>query len=181
MPDPADTRRSLYRAEDVAGLAKRKLAGRKHETLATNALFGSEPSIPTALCSFVRGRPHYRGQDAVSLARVGHAGRRGATVVGGRPARRLFVLGADGLGQAWARRCFHRPGRAGGQRPFHARAFDPGAAQRGPESGRSIGQCLRCPARGASHCICASRRDGNNRLAWPICCERPWCCWWTTS
>ncbi len=69
MPDPADTRRSLYRTEDVAGMAKRKLAGRKHETLAANALFGSEPSIPTSLCSFFRGRPHYRGQDAVSLAR----------------------------------------------------------------------------------------------------------------
>ena len=69
MPDPADTRRSLYRAEDVAGLAKRKQAGRKHETLAANTLFGSEPSIPTALCTFFRGRPYYRGQDAVSLAR----------------------------------------------------------------------------------------------------------------
>ncbi len=69
MPDPADTRRSLYRAEDVAGLAKRKQAGRKHETLAANTLFGSEPSIPTALCAFFRGRPYYRGQDAVDLAR----------------------------------------------------------------------------------------------------------------
>ncbi|RZL85763.1 MAG: citrate synthase [Variovorax sp.] len=69
MPDPVDTRRSLYRAEDVAGLAKRKQAGRKHETLAANTLFGSEPSIPTALCAFFRGRPYYRGQDAVSLAR----------------------------------------------------------------------------------------------------------------
>ena len=68
MPDPADTRRSLYRAEDVAGLAKRKQAGRKHETLATNTLFGAEPSIPTALCAFYRGRPYYRGQDAVHLA-----------------------------------------------------------------------------------------------------------------
>ncbi|HSV46267.1 MAG TPA: citrate synthase family protein [Ramlibacter sp.] len=69
MPDPADTRRSLYRAEDVAGLAKRKQAGRKHETLAANTLFGAEPSIPTALCAFFRGRPYYRGQDAVGLAR----------------------------------------------------------------------------------------------------------------
>jgi len=69
MPDPADTRRSLYRAEDVAGLARRKHAGRKHETLAANTMFGSEPSIPTALCAFFRGRPYYRGQDAVSLAR----------------------------------------------------------------------------------------------------------------
>lgn len=69
MPDPADTRRSLYRAEDVAGLAKRKQAGRKHETLAANTLFGAEPSIPTALSAFFRGRPYYRGQDAVALAR----------------------------------------------------------------------------------------------------------------
>jgi len=70
MADPADTRRSLYRAEDVSGLAKRKQAGRKHETLAANTLFGSEPSIPTSLCAFFRGRPYYRGQDAVSLART---------------------------------------------------------------------------------------------------------------
>jgi len=69
-PDPADARRSLYRAEDVAGLARRKQAGRKHETLAANTLFGSEPSIPTALCAFFRGRPYYRGEDAVGLART---------------------------------------------------------------------------------------------------------------
>src|SRR5215207_8252125 len=67
-PDPADTRRSLYRAEDVAGLAKRKQAGRKHETLAANTLFGAEPSIPTALSTFFRGHLYYRGRDAVSLA-----------------------------------------------------------------------------------------------------------------
>ncbi|MDB5895053.1 MAG: citrate synthase [Rhodoferax sp.] len=67
-PDPVDTRRSLYRAEDVAGLARRKQAGRKHETVAANTLFGTEPSIPTALCGFFRGRPFYRGQDAVQLA-----------------------------------------------------------------------------------------------------------------
>lgn len=69
MPDPADTRRSLYRAEDVAGLARRKEAGRKHETVAANTLFGAEPSIPTALSAFSRGRLCYRGQDAVELAR----------------------------------------------------------------------------------------------------------------
>jgi citrate synthase len=72
MPDPADTRRSLYRAEDVSGLARRKQAGRKYETLAANTLFGSEPSIPTALCAFFRGRPFYRGQDAVHLAQSAH-------------------------------------------------------------------------------------------------------------
>jgi len=66
--DPTDTRRSLYRAEDVATLARRKQAGRKHETLATNTLFGAEPSIPTAISTFVRERLYFRGRDAVALA-----------------------------------------------------------------------------------------------------------------
>ena len=69
MTDPADTRKSLYRAEDVAALARRKEAGRKHETLAANTLFGAEPSIPTALTAFFRGRPYFRGQDVIELAR----------------------------------------------------------------------------------------------------------------
>lgn len=69
MTDPVDTRRSLYRAEDVAALAKRKQAGRKHETLATNTLFGAEPSIPTAVSTFLRQRLYYRGKDAIDLAR----------------------------------------------------------------------------------------------------------------
>lgn len=70
MPDTNDSRRSLYRAEDVGALAKRKQDGRKYETLATQTLFGSEPSIPTALCSFLRGHLYYRGQDAVDLAQT---------------------------------------------------------------------------------------------------------------
>jgi citrate synthase len=68
MPDPKDARRSVYRAEDVAALAKRKQDGRKSETVATNALFGAEPSIPTALTTFLRGRPYYCGRDVVKLA-----------------------------------------------------------------------------------------------------------------
>lgn len=69
MADPADSRRSLYRGEDVAALAKRKQAGRARETVAASTLFGSEPSMPTALSTFFRGRLYYRGQDAVELAR----------------------------------------------------------------------------------------------------------------
>jgi citrate synthase len=69
MTDPREARRSLYRKEDVLVLAKRKQAGRKHETLASNALFGAEPSIPTELSTFARGRPFYRGQDVVELAK----------------------------------------------------------------------------------------------------------------
>ena len=114
-PDPADTRRSLYRAEDVAALARRKQAGRKHETLAANTLFGAEPSIPTALCAFFRGRPYYRGHDVVSLAALGQPGRGGATVVGRRPSGRLFVRRAS-PGQARSSSGLHGLGRPGGRR-----------------------------------------------------------------
>ena len=69
MTDPGDSRKSLYRLDDVNALAKRKLAGRKYETLAANTLFGSEPSIPTAISTFIRGRLYYRGQDAVALSK----------------------------------------------------------------------------------------------------------------
>jgi hypothetical protein len=68
MADPADSRRSLYRAEDVANLAKRKQAGRSHEALATGTLFGAEPSIPTAISTFHHQRLYYRGKDAISLS-----------------------------------------------------------------------------------------------------------------
>ena len=69
MPDPANRRRSLYRAEDLAILAKLKQAGRKRETVARDTLFGAQPSIPTSLTTFFRGRLYYRGRDAVALAR----------------------------------------------------------------------------------------------------------------
>lgn len=67
-PDPGDSRRSLYRAEDVRALVRRKETGRTRETLAATTLFGAEPSIPTAVSTFVDGRPFYRGVDVVELA-----------------------------------------------------------------------------------------------------------------
>ena len=66
--DPEDSRRSLYRSEDVANLVRRKVSGRTRETLAATTLFGAEPSIPTAISTFMGGRLYYRGIDAVSLA-----------------------------------------------------------------------------------------------------------------
>jgi len=69
MVDPDNRRRSLYRAEDLVGLARRKQTGRKRETVAQDTLFGAQPSIPTSLTTFFRGRLYYRGRDAVDLAR----------------------------------------------------------------------------------------------------------------
>ena len=67
-PDPEDSRRSLYRSEDVAQLVRRKASGRTRETLAATTLFGAEPSIPTSISTFAGGRLYYRGVDVVSLA-----------------------------------------------------------------------------------------------------------------
>ncbi len=67
-PDPQDSRRSLYRSEDVANLVRRKVNGRTRETLAATTLFGAEPSIPTSISTFAGGRLYYRGIDVVSLA-----------------------------------------------------------------------------------------------------------------
>jgi len=67
-PDPEDSRRSLYRSEDVAHLVRRKVSGRTRETLAATTLFGAEPSIPTSLSTFAGGRLYYRGIDVVSLS-----------------------------------------------------------------------------------------------------------------
>ena len=67
-PDPEDSRRSLYRSEDVARLVRRKSSGRTRETLAATTLFGAEPSLPTSISTFAGGRLYYRGVDVVSLA-----------------------------------------------------------------------------------------------------------------
>lgn len=67
-PDPQNTRRSLYNAENIQNLKEKKQQGRKRETLAANTLFGAEPSIPTAISTFARGRLYYRGKDVIAFA-----------------------------------------------------------------------------------------------------------------
>nr|WP_318384026.1 citrate synthase family protein [uncultured Enterobacter sp.] len=67
-PDPHNVRRSLYSAENIQSLKEKKQQGRKRETLAVNTLFGSEPSIATAISTFAHGRLYYRGKDVIALA-----------------------------------------------------------------------------------------------------------------
>jgi len=67
-PDPADPRRSLYRAADVAGLAERKSRGRKAAAVAAGAIAWGEPVLDSAITTVVEGRLYYRGRDAVALA-----------------------------------------------------------------------------------------------------------------
>ena len=70
QPDPTDSRRSLYNADDIAEIAERKARGRKPAAIATSSLSWGEPAIPTGLSTVHHGRLYYRGQDAMKLARL---------------------------------------------------------------------------------------------------------------
>ncbi|MBV9511548.1 MAG: citrate synthase [Caulobacteraceae bacterium] len=67
--DPADPRRSLYRAQDVARLAARKARGRKAAVVAEEAIAWGEPVLASAITTVADGRLYYRGRDATELAR----------------------------------------------------------------------------------------------------------------
>ena len=81
MPDPHDPRKSLYRAEDVAGLCRKKQVGRRREALAAGTIFGAEPCIYSAITTFSKGRPYYRGRDSIRLSDDGDAGEDVATIL----------------------------------------------------------------------------------------------------
>ena len=65
----ADPRKSLYRAADVAELAKRKRQGRKAAQVAASAIAWGEPMLASAITTIHGGKLYYRGVDAAELAR----------------------------------------------------------------------------------------------------------------
>jgi citrate synthase len=67
-PNPAEPRRSRYRASDIALLAEKKARGRKAADVATAAIAWGEPVLASAITTVRDGRLYYRGQDAVRLA-----------------------------------------------------------------------------------------------------------------
>ncbi|PRG06987.1 citrate synthase [Burkholderia ambifaria] len=68
MQDPDDPRKSLYRAEDVIALCRKKQVGRKRAALAAGTIFGAEPCIPSGITTFAKGRAWYRGRDSIQLS-----------------------------------------------------------------------------------------------------------------
>lgn len=68
MQDPDDPRKSLYRAEDVIALCRKKQVGRKRAALAAGTIFGAEPCIPSGITTFSKGRAWYRGRDSIQLS-----------------------------------------------------------------------------------------------------------------
>lgn len=69
-PDPDDSRRSLYSAEDVERLAKRARGRRSAETVATETVKWGDPVMPSAISTIVGGKLYYRGKDAAELSRT---------------------------------------------------------------------------------------------------------------
>lgn len=66
--DPADPRRSLYRAGDIAALRTRRDRGRAASAVAAGAIAWGEPTLPTTIATVLHGRLIYRGHDAAALA-----------------------------------------------------------------------------------------------------------------
>lgn len=66
--DPTDTRRSLYRSEDVDRLAGRPRGRRSATSIASGALDWGEPVLASAISTIAGGRLVYRGVDASLLA-----------------------------------------------------------------------------------------------------------------
>ncbi len=67
-PDPADSRRSLYREEDVDRVAQRSRGRRSAMAAASEAIAWGEPVLPSAISTVVAGRLYYRGEDAAELS-----------------------------------------------------------------------------------------------------------------
>ncbi|HEY3695747.1 citrate synthase [Phenylobacterium sp.] len=67
-PDPADPRRSLYRAADIALLAERKGRSRRPADVAAGAIAWGEPVLDSGITTIAEGRLYYRGRDAGRLA-----------------------------------------------------------------------------------------------------------------
>lgn len=67
-PDPADSRRRLYRAADVRRLAGRRRGGRKAAAVAAETIAWGEPILTTSISTVVDGRLWYRGRDAAALS-----------------------------------------------------------------------------------------------------------------
>jgi citrate synthase len=66
--ETSGARRSLYRAEDVAALARRAEASRKPSAIASESLAWGEASIVTRISTVQRGRLIYRSMDAASFS-----------------------------------------------------------------------------------------------------------------
>lgn len=66
--DPDDSRKSLYRGDDVRRLAQRAAGRRRQDAVAAQAMQWGDPVLRTSISTVVKGRLLYRGRDACELA-----------------------------------------------------------------------------------------------------------------
>jgi citrate synthase len=66
--DPADSRKSLYRGDDVRRLAQRAAGRRRQDAVAAQAMQWGDPVLRTSISTVTDGRLLYRGRDACELA-----------------------------------------------------------------------------------------------------------------
>ena len=131
-PDPADPRRSLYRADDVAALGARAARGRKTADIAASAFSWGEPALTTGVSTVRHGVLVYRDLDAVAWAGSATleataappvADRRRGAFCGAGDAFCGSVRGPGGAGRGEradgrAKRRPAAPGRRDGDRPY---------------------------------------------------------------
>lgn len=70
LPDPTDTRRSLYSRSDATRLLERRARGRRAAEVAEGAISWGDAVLATSISTVVGGRLFYRGHDAIVLART---------------------------------------------------------------------------------------------------------------
>ncbi|MEO8685321.1 MAG: citrate/2-methylcitrate synthase [Devosia sp.] len=66
--DPDDSRKSLYRGDDIRRLAQRAAGRRRQEAVAAQAMLWGDPVLRTSISTVADGRLLYRGHDARELA-----------------------------------------------------------------------------------------------------------------
>ena len=66
--DPSDSRKSLYRGDDVRRLAQRAVGRRRQDAVAAQAMQWGDPVLRTSISTVANGRLLYRGRDAFDLA-----------------------------------------------------------------------------------------------------------------
>ena len=66
--DPSDSRKSLYRGDDVRRLAQRAAGRRRQDAVAAQAMQWGDPVLRTSISTVADGRLLYRGRDACELA-----------------------------------------------------------------------------------------------------------------
>lgn len=96
-PDPADSRRSLYNADDVERLSARARGRRSSASVAAETINWGEPVLASALTTIAGGRLYYRGVDAVALSEAAELEAVAALLWGEAP----FVGPGDTGGEGW--------------------------------------------------------------------------------